>query len=300
MVLGGARHQGVAWGPKQELQELPRDSVAVREQMRRFGYYVPSRARAGAPIVIALHGTGGTGERLRRFTGGWLDSLAERHGFVVAYPDAMEGMWNTCRAAESAMASQRGVDDVAMISAVAQRLARRFGGDSTHVYALGYSGGGHLAYRLALEGPEVVRGVAIFAASLPVDAQLACRPSRGAVPIMIVSGTADVINPYEGGAVTGPFGQRLGDVRSAVATAAYFATRAGADTANVDETPGVMVSSRGWTRAGGMRVVLYTVNGGGHSIPGPHSFFPSLVGRTERSWSGIEEAVRFFGIGGTP
>lgn len=297
-MLGGARSPGAKGLASAELDALPRDSVVVNGLMRSFGYYLPTRASTGAPIVVALHGTGGSGERLRKFLGGALDSLAEHHGFVVAYPDAVEGAWNTCRSAESAKASRNGVDDVAMVSAVARQLVTRFRADSTRVFALGYSGGGHLGYRLALEGSDVVRGVAVIAANLPVPEQLACTPSGRAMSLMIVNGNADLINPFDGGAVTGPFGQPLGRVRSAAETAAYFGELVGAPARAVDDSVGGAVVSRAWTGRDGARVVLYTVRGGGHSIPGGSSRLPSLVGRTERRWSVVEEAVRFFRIEG--
>lgn len=297
-MLGGARSHGATGVTNAELAALPRDSVMVNGHMRRFGYYVPTRGGARAPILVALHGTGGSGERLRTFMGGALESLAEHHGFVVAYPDAVQGSWNTCRSAESAKASRNGVDDVAMVSAVARQLVTRFGSDSTGVFALGYSGGGHLAYRLALEGSEVVRGVAVIAANLPVPEQLACTPSGRAMSLMIVNGTSDMINPYDGGAVTGPLGQPLGRVRSAAETASYFGAAIGAPAPAYDEPVGDAVDRLVWTRHDGLRVALYTVRGGGHSIPGGRSRLPSLVGHTERRWSALEEAVRFLRIDG--
>ena len=45
----------------------------------------PSQA-AARPLVLALHGLGSTGAQFEKDTG--LDSFADAHGFVVAYPDA--------------------------------------------------------------------------------------------------------------------------------------------------------------------------------------------------------------------
>lgn len=41
-------------------------------------------------------------------------------------------------------------------------------------------------------------------------------------------------------------------------------------------------------------VVLYTIAGGGHAVPGPGSRFPALVGTVERRSDALAEAVRVF------
>ena len=45
----------------------------------------PGGLASGAPLVIVLHGAYGSGEQTRSATG-W-DALADREGFVVAYPN---------------------------------------------------------------------------------------------------------------------------------------------------------------------------------------------------------------------
>ncbi len=57
---------------------------------------------------------------------------------------------------------------------------------------------------------------------LPAPSDLACVPAGTAVPVMVVNGTADRINPYDGGTVRLPDGSSLGNVVSAAETARYF------------------------------------------------------------------------------
>src|SRR5690606_21428470 len=47
---------------------------------------------AGAPLVILLHGRGGTGAGMRDITA--FDAVADAHGLVVAYPDGIAHEWN--------------------------------------------------------------------------------------------------------------------------------------------------------------------------------------------------------------
>lgn len=47
------------------------------------------------PLVIALHGSGGTGSSMASTTG--FDALADKYGFIAAYPDGIVGEnhgWN--------------------------------------------------------------------------------------------------------------------------------------------------------------------------------------------------------------
>jgi len=60
---------------------------------RHFLLYVPSGYTPGngTPLVIALHGGGQTGVKLMDISG--MNEVAELEGFLVAYPDAIGGMW---------------------------------------------------------------------------------------------------------------------------------------------------------------------------------------------------------------
>src|SRR5262245_10515591 len=56
--------------------------------------HVPAKSRPGQPLplVLVLHGAGGTGRRMEQSTG--LDATADRYGFVAVYPSAAWKLWN--------------------------------------------------------------------------------------------------------------------------------------------------------------------------------------------------------------
>jgi polyhydroxybutyrate depolymerase len=62
------------------------DSIRVGGLVRSYAFYAPANLVAGAPLVLALHGSMGNAERMRRATGYGFERLADRHGFVVACP----------------------------------------------------------------------------------------------------------------------------------------------------------------------------------------------------------------------
>ncbi len=149
------------------------------------------------------------------------ETLADRGNFIVVYPDGFERYWNDCRKRGAFSAKTRNVDDVGFIHTLIDRFREDFGVDSAHVFVMGFSNGGQMAFRLALELPLEIAGIAAVAANLPAPDNCACREAERPVPVLIVNGTADPINPYAGG--SGWFGlARSGGLRSTMETADYF------------------------------------------------------------------------------
>lgn len=282
--------------------QLETERLRVQGLTRTVGYLVPDRLAPEPVLLIALHGSGGDGARFRRLTAGAFDGLAREHGFVIAYPDALGGQWNDCRARAPYHRTLSGVDDAAFLAAVRDRARSITGRPFRAVFVVGYSNGGHMAFRLALEHPGDYEAYAAIGAHLPVPDELDCPDGRGAVSMMIVSGTEDPVNPWAGGEVHAPGGTGLGRVRSAAATAAWLRTLAGLAEAPViteypdrDRDDGSRVVARRWGEPPAPTVVLLTVAGGGHSLPHPLAPFPEpIVGRTARDIDGARAIWRFF------
>jgi polyhydroxybutyrate depolymerase len=119
---------------------------------------------------------------------------------------------------------------------------------------------------------------------------------------MLVNGTDDPINPYDGGRVTlFGFGNR-GEVLSARASANHFARLHGAHLAQTQElAPGdfpdpTRVIKQTWTSGREPKVVLYSVQGGGHVIPHPHARAARLLGRKTTALDAPKAACEFFGL----
>lgn len=303
-VGAGAAYWYFLYTPAPEVPRLGSsveyDSIRVEGLVRSYAFYVPPSLASGAPLVLALHGSMGNAEQMRRGTGYGFERLADRHGFVVAYPEGYDHHWNDCRKEASFAARRLGIDDVGYLRALVARFRSEYGVDSTRVYAVGVSNGGHMIYRLALEAPDLVRAVAAVAANLPAPENLDCTPTPGVTPVLIMNGTADPINPYEGGKVTlFGFGNR-GRVLSARESAAYFARRNGITapptTEALAQPEGSFTSAERtmWSSAAGAEVRLYTIRNGGHTFPQPHARFLRILGRTHTALDGPAEIWRFF------
>jgi polyhydroxybutyrate depolymerase len=269
-------------------------TIEVDHRTRSYHVYVPAKRAPNAPLLILLHGSRMTGESLRRATGYAFDRLADEHGFVAAYPDGYKGRWNDCRAGGRYAARKLQIDDVAFIDALVAALAAD-GIDPRRVFLAGYSGGGQLAFRIALEHPERVAGIAAFSASLPSDDNWACQVRGEPVPVLLINGTGDRINPYAGGRVT-VFGfASRGHVRSSRASAAFFAELAGTrdfSRAQLGVSEDTWIEQ--WRAQGKAEVMLLAVHGGGHVVPGPSAAFPRILGKVSSVLDGPRAVWEFF------
>jgi len=76
--------------------------LAVDGRRRRYLLVRPPGVEPDATLVLVLHGSNQTGRKIRSFSGGTFDDLAARHGAVVVYPTANQGLWNDARRAPAA------------------------------------------------------------------------------------------------------------------------------------------------------------------------------------------------------
>lgn len=146
--------------------------------------------------------------------------------------------------------------------------------DRKKVFVVGTSGGGHMAYKLAMNIPDKIRAITAIVANLPDSANMDCTPSGKPVPVMIVNGTNDPVNPYTGGLIQSA-GMSLGTVRSTDATFAYWSSLAGYTGQPVkkvypdaDPSDGKIIERYTYKRAGAPEVTLLKVIGGKHDYPG--------------------------------
>lgn len=262
---------------------------------RSYAARVPAKADAGSalPLVIALHGGAGTGAGMRGLTA--LDAVADRNGFVAAFPDGVSNSWADGRGTTAAEVA--GVDDVAFIAALIDDVAARTPIDKRRVYVIGISNGGMMSLRVACELSQRVAAIGVVAANLPLSLQSRCNPSR-AVPAMFVHGDLDPLMPRAGGVI--PLGAG-GTVLSTAASVAFWNTRNGCPatataTSVIDAVnDGTSITlSRHAGCSGGAENRFYDVIGGGHTWPGGVQYQPvALIGRTSNDIDASQEAWQF-------
>ncbi|WP_062528921.1 alpha/beta hydrolase family esterase [Demequina rhizosphaerae] len=302
VLVGGALGAWFLYAPAPDepglAASVERRTLEVDGMTREYLAVVPDGLLDDAPVVLAFHGSRMDAEGVRAAAGYRFDELAVERGFVAVYPEGYEMTWHGCRAETPYPARLDDVDDVAFVRAVVADVAEQDGASTDMVFATGLSNGGHMSIRLAEEAPDLVQGIAPFAAAYPAESNNVCESSGAAVPTMFVLGTDDPINPFEGGEA-GTVGGSLGEVMSAEESAAFVAERNGLDMtpeiaafANTDAAGASDVAVTVYD--GAAPVLLFSVDGGGHVIPNPVYSQPRVMGGTTAYLDGPAAAVDFF------
>lgn len=263
---------------------------------------VLTEAQAKKPLVLALHGGGGTARGMLKLTGRRMNDLADRHGFYVVYPQGLGKSWNEGAQDSRGYAREHKIDDAGFLKALIEEISSKYPIDAQRVFSTGISNGGLMSYRLACEMPETIRAIAPVAASLPKDLLDLCQENRGAVSLMILNGTEDPIVPYRGGQIT-VFGTKRGEVLSTDETVRLWLkknecadnpqTRPLPDRDSQDAT---RVMSHIYNQCqSGKPVVLYEIQGAGHTWPGGWQYLRERrIGKTTRDIFADDEIWSFF------
>jgi polyhydroxybutyrate depolymerase len=239
---------------------------------RRYVIHLPA-GDAGdrpLPVVVMMDGRGGTPWTAMK-SSGW-SAKADAEHLIVVYPEAQRvdpagpqhfldnpQMWKT----------EAGSIDVEFLCAVLADVAARYRVDAQRVYLAGFSNGAVMAFRFAIEAPELVAAIAPVAGHFRFRDAVLRRP----VPMIYFFGKQDPLSPFAGGMVELPWGPV--ETRPAAAeTPARWATLLG-----ITEPPATEERQDGVTieRYGNDQVVFYAIDGLGHVWPGGHRLLPENI-----------------------
>lgn len=313
-ILGGLAIAGFGafmylfYAPSPKKPKLSGDAKTITikagDYERSYLSYVPkSLDKNEKPgLIIVLHGAGIDGNKIRQWTGYQFDQMADENGFVVLYPDGYKNNWNELRKNGPYPAKKNHIDDVGFIDTLVRTAEKTYGIDPSKVFAFGYSNGGEMAYKIAIEEPNLFSAITAISASLPAPDNFSGSIGEISSRIMMVNGTKDPKIPYKGGKIFF-FGQNFGSVISAQETAETFARYSHAVSDNkitslphIDENDASSVNKQVWTKGDRQAVVLYTVNNGGHVIPQQIAKMPRFMGKITGDLNAPKEAVKFFGL----
>lgn len=202
--------------------------------------------------------------------GGWQHSSAEARGYekledatrdtIVVYAQGKDNAWGGAPYASTSVSQ-----DVNYVRDVIADVAEKFGGDPDRVAAVGLSNGGGMAAALACHAPDMVKAVATVAGAFYNPTVSGCTP--GAVPTLIMHGTADDIVSYYGGTRHGAPYKSVNQVFDT------FRSKNGCGVTVADSRQGKMTTTDALRCDA--ETVLKTVHGGGHT------WFPSPSATTE-------------------
>lgn len=250
------------------------------------------------PLVIALHGGEGTGELMESFTLGGFNQLADKNGFIVVYPDAIEKHWNDGRAVQRFRSHRENIDDVGFVSALIDSLEQDLLIDKKRIYVTGVSNGAMMAHRLACELSGKIAAIAPVIGAISENIVSHCAPTRP-ISVLAMNGTEDPQVPWEGGFVRNGI-LTSGKVISVSNTVMHWVNHNNCSSTPIiawepDRDPQDSTRVRREVYAGGREgteVILYAIEGGGHTWPGGNQYLPvSIVGRVSRDMTDASEFI---------
>jgi polyhydroxybutyrate depolymerase len=272
-------------------------SIQVGSLNRTFRWHIPKTPVQGQrlPVVVLLHGGGGSGANISKITHpeGGFNAFADQNGFIAVYPDALGGNWNDGR--ETIPHKN---DDVGFVIAAIDYVAKVHPVDLNRVYIAGISNGGMMAQRIACEAPRRVSAIAMVASAMPRALANTCRNSSVGTPAVFFSGDADPLVPFYGGQVKSGIG---GDMLSAADTVNFWVSKNAATFQGTRKIPdtdprdGTTTTLDTYQSKGRTSVAFYRIAGGGHTWPGGTQYVPRmLVGTVALDFSANQAIWDFF------
>ncbi|KAH8895755.1 alpha/beta-hydrolase [Thozetella sp. PMI_491] len=154
------------------------------------------------PLIVDFHGRHGTSDS-QHLTSQY-DTFDTNGDFIVVYPQGVDQAW------EGASYADPSVDDKAFVASLVQHFQDTYCIDPKRIYASGKSNGGGFVGTLACSAQgSLFAAFAMNSAALYTDnlgagsTSRTCTPSRAAIPIIEVHGSADGTISYNGGSGAG-------------------------------------------------------------------------------------------------
>lgn len=255
-------------------------------QERAYLLYIAESydATRPAPLVLSLHGFASNPRQQAEFSQ-W-DEIADAHGFLLVFPRGTGRplRWN---AGENWRQLGAAADDVGFIQDLIGALQSDLCVDAGRIYVNGLSNGGGMSHRLVCELSDLIAAAGMVAGAYP-PLDEACQSQRP-VPIITFHGTEDRIVPFDG---ANSFGFAFPPVE---AWARAWAVRNGCDLTPASIAPvGDVSGLRYGDCDSDAEVVLYVVEGGGHTWPGGLPLPEIIAGHTTRDISASAVMWDFF------
>ncbi len=267
---------------------------------RTYELHVPAGllTNRSVPLMVMLHPALANAAAVH---GGYgFDAYADRHGFIVVYPDGTQEeadgeqrTWNAMHCCGIGHSSNR--DDVGFLAGLIAKMRRDYPIDATRIGLVGHSNGAMLSHRFAAEHSGLVSSITAVAGTIGgqedrFSPKLQVPDPAAPVAVQVIHAYDDPIVTYYGGPNRGTYERDRLDIP--VRQSLDFWRN----------TDGAMERTGSWSEGGvdyeaykapdGTEVHLVSTNGG-HGWPGSGQPVPKIV-KVPPTPDATALAVQFF------
>lgn len=167
--------------------EFATETLQVGGVTRDYRLVVPKSVdlEKPAPLVIAFHAMLiDTKDLMPHYTK--LNETADKHGFIIAYPNALDKAWG--------LKPEKVKADLAFFDALVDKVSSDYKVDPDRIYVLGMSNGAYFAHLVGKERSKTVAAVAAHSGMLGAQTALGINADRK-FPVLIIHGEQDKIFP---------------------------------------------------------------------------------------------------------
>ena len=257
------------------------DSFEIDGRSRSYYIYLPENLPENAPLVFVIHGYGGSADGIRKYSR--FDSLAEKNGFAVCYPQALMGA-DTLRSWNAGYSNPE-VDDVKFLSFLARFLQKEYNLSRNNTFCTGMSNGADMCYVLGCQRPDIFSAIAPVAGCMMESTLANCSHPDG-VPVFETHGCDDQITVYKGDPL---YSEIYGAYLGVEEIIAYWVAKNGCTQFSTDALPdadttdGSTVLREIYSDGNAKHQVwLYKLVGGKHDWPGSWGNMDLLI--SEEIW----------------
>ena len=172
-------------------------------EIREYLLHIPKNIQPNAPLVFVLHGLRSTNSFIKENS--LMDSVANKNGFVVCYPQGSSSTKNTIYTDKGSYFWNVGyeihknetVDDIFFLKSLAIFLQQEYNLDPEKTFCTGMSNGGDMSYLLGCEAPDIFKAIAPITGCMMGWIYESCS-KNDPVPVFQLHGTKDNTTHYEG------------------------------------------------------------------------------------------------------
>lgn len=272
--------------------------VDVDGLSRKYLVHLPSNLSPKYPVVLFLHGAGGTAEgALNHY--GWVEK-SDQESFIAVFPEATPidlsnppnfrtnpNVWN-----DGSGSGKERTDDISFLKKVINDVLKEYWGDPNRVYITGFSNGASMTFRAGIELSDSVKAIA------PVSGHLWQKypKPKKLMSLLLITGDADPLNPLEGGAA-----KNIWNVGKEKRPSMKESIKIWLGLLGIGEGEKKVKQENGITKVfygpnkTGLEVIYMIIRGQGHEWPGKPRVLPEfLTGNNVLNFSATDTIWDFF------